>query len=84
MRNKIRLLQGEASAGLAGATAGALPEEAPQDGLDGSQTGQREEEDQSASQRRKIRFCASLDAARHMTATVLTRINGKHSAPSSD
>lgn len=65
MRNKIRLLQGEASAGLTGATAGALPEEAPEDSPNGSQTGEREEEDQSASQRRKIRylkFCASLHA----------------------
>lgn len=65
MRNKIRLLQGEASAGLTGATAGALPEEASEDSPNGSQIGERGEEDQSASQRRKIRylkFCASLHA----------------------
>ncbi len=62
MRNKIRLLQGEAPAGLTEAPGGPLPDGALQDSPASSQTGQENEEDQSSlsPQRRRIRFCAGL------------------------
>lgn len=62
MRNKIRLLQGEAPAGLTEPPGGPLSEGAPLDSLASSQTGQEDEEDQSLSspQRRRFRSCAGL------------------------
>ncbi len=62
MRNKIRLLQGEAPAGLTEAPGGPLPEGAPVDSPASSQTGQEDEEDQSSTspQRRRFRSCAGL------------------------
>ena len=62
MRNKIRLLQGEAPAGLSEALGGPLPEGAPLDSPASSQTGQEDEEGQALSspQRRRFRSCAGL------------------------
>ncbi|DBA83915.1 TPA: hypothetical protein ACH3X1_006417 [Trebouxia sp. C0004] len=56
MRNKIRLLQGEAPAGLTEAPGGLLPEGGPLDSLAGSQTGQEDEEDPSLSSPQRRRF----------------------------
>ncbi|KAL0028702.1 hypothetical protein WJX79_000762 [Trebouxia sp. C0005] len=56
MRNKIRLLQGEAPAGLTEPPGGPLSEGAPLDSLASSQTGQEDEEDQSLSSPQRRRF----------------------------
>lgn len=62
MRNKIRLLQGEAPAGLTEPPGGPLPEGGLLDSPASSQTGQEDGEDQNSPspQRRKFRSCAGL------------------------